>query len=45
MEIPRNGYILLTANDMNEAKDLAKDCPIFTFGGSLEIRERLDMSD
>ena len=40
-----NGYILLTASDMNEAKDLAKDCPIFTFGGSLEIRERLDMSD
>ncbi len=40
-----NGYILLTASDMSEAKDLAKDCPIFTFGGSLEIRECLDMSD
>ena len=38
-----NGYIILTADSMEEAKAFAQDCPIFTFGGSLEIRECIDM--
>ena len=39
-----NGYILLVADNTEEARELAQGCPIFTFGGSLEIRECLDMS-
>ena len=40
-----NGYILLVADSLDEAKNLAQDCPIFAFGGSLEIRECLDMGN
>ncbi len=39
-----NGYVMVSAADMTEAKALANDCPIFTADGSLEIRECLDMS-
>ena len=39
-----NGYVIVSAADMAEAKKLANDCPIFMADGSLEIRECLDMS-
>lgn len=39
-----NGYMLLAADNVDEANALARNCPIFTFGGSLEIRECVDMS-
>lgn len=40
---PVNGYMLLNATDYKEAVKLAKDCPIFEVGGSVEIREVLAM--
>jgi hypothetical protein len=33
------GYLLVKANDMNGAVDLSKDCPIYEYGGSVEVRE------
>ena len=32
------GYTIITAKDINEAAELAKDCPCFEFGGSIELR-------
>jgi hypothetical protein len=34
-----NGYLLIKANDYNEAVELSKDCPVFDGGGSVEVRE------
>lgn len=33
------GYIAVTAKDLDEAAALAKDCPVFSFGGNVEVRE------
>ena len=33
------GYLIVTANSLDEATDLSKGCPIFEEGGSVEIRE------
>ncbi len=33
------GYMLIRANSLKEASGIAKDCPIFIYGGSVEIRE------
>jgi hypothetical protein len=33
------GYILLNADDLDEATEIIKSCPIFEFGGYAEIRE------
>lgn len=33
------GYVSLPAKDMDHAIVLSKECPIFEFGGSIEIRE------
>jgi len=33
------GYQMIKAHDMDEAVEIARDCPIFEFGGSVEIRE------
>lgn len=34
-----SGYLILEAEDMDAAAELAGRCPIFQFGGSVEIRE------
>src|SRR5215831_12342455 len=33
------GYISIKANDLQQAIEIAKDCPIFNFDGIVEIRE------
>jgi len=33
------GYIVVEAKDLSHAAELAKGCPIFEVGGSVEIRE------
>ena len=33
------GYLLLNADDFNEAVDIMKTCPIYEFDGYAEIRE------
>lgn len=33
------GYIAVNAKDLDEAATLAKGCPIFSFGGNVEVRE------
>jgi hypothetical protein len=33
------GFISVQANDLQQALELAKDCPIFDFDGIVEIRE------
>jgi hypothetical protein len=33
------GYSIVKADSIEEATELAKDCPILTFGGNVEIRE------
>jgi hypothetical protein len=34
-----NGYLLIKANDLKEASELAKGCPILDIVGSIEVRE------
>lgn len=33
------GYSLINADSLDEAETIAKGCPIFSFGGSVEVRE------
>lgn len=33
------GYVSLPANDLDHAVELSKECPIFEFGGTVEVRE------
>jgi hypothetical protein len=33
------GFYLITASDLDEATVIAKDCPVYEHGGSVEIRE------
>ena len=33
------GYIVVEAKDLSHAAELAKGCPIFEVGGSVEVRE------
>ncbi|HVM88089.1 MAG TPA: YciI family protein [Puia sp.] len=33
------GYIAIKADSIDEAAEIAKGCPIFSFGGNVEIRE------
>jgi hypothetical protein len=37
------GYVVVTAKDMLEAKAIAMDCPIYNYGGSLELRQVMGM--
>ncbi len=37
------GYLLLKANDYDQAVELTKDCPVFEHYGSVEIREAMHM--
>ena len=36
-----SGYIVVKAEDINEAVEMAKENPIFKIGGSIEVREVL----
>jgi hypothetical protein len=33
------GFFVVLARDINEAVELAKDCPDYEFGGVVEVRE------
>ncbi|HUI65351.1 MAG TPA: YciI family protein [Bacteroidota bacterium] len=33
------GYLMIKARDLGEAVDLSKNCPIFEFDGTVEVRE------
>jgi len=33
------GYLLVKANDLKEATEMAKACPIFEYNGIVEVRE------
>jgi hypothetical protein len=33
-----NGYLIVNANDINEAVEISKGCPIFEENGKLEVR-------
>jgi hypothetical protein len=37
------GYVIIKAKDMDEAAELAKDCPIFAMGGNVEVRTIVSM--
>ena len=37
------GYVLVEAEDLDEAVELSKECPIFEFGGTVEVREAANM--
>lgn len=36
------GYLILECNDMDHATELASDCPIFQFGGRVEVRSLIN---
>lgn len=36
--------LVIKAIDMDSAKDIASKCPVFEFGGSVEVRPMLDMA-
>lgn len=37
------GYLMIKAEDYNQAVEIAKDCPIFEHDGNIEIREVMEM--
>ena len=37
------GYTLVLANDLNQAAELSKGCPIFDNGGAVEVRPVMKM--
>lgn len=37
------GYLIVNANDLDHATELAKDCPIFENDGEIEIRPIMSM--
>lgn len=37
------GYTLVNATDLNQATELSKGCPIFSRGGSVEVRPVMKM--
>lgn len=37
------GYVIVQAESLDEAVKLSKGCPIFDFGGVIEVREAVDM--
>ena len=38
------GYIIVSADTIDEAADIAKGCPILTVGGNVEVRDIVPMS-
>ena len=39
-----DGFIVVTANDIDEACEIAKGCPIFEQGGGVEVRPAASMT-
>ena len=37
------GYLIVTAESMDEAVEISKGCPIFEHGGTTEVREIMSM--
>ena len=37
------GYMIIKANDLDEATEISKDCPIFEYDGVVEVREIVKM--
>ncbi len=37
------GYVAVPANDMEHAVEMSKECPIFEYGGTVEVREIIEM--
>jgi hypothetical protein len=33
------GYLIVKSKSLSEAAELSKDCPIFEYGGTVEVRE------
>lgn len=40
-----SGYYMIHAKDLEEATEIAKGCPILRYGGSIEVRQVMDLSD
>jgi hypothetical protein len=38
------GYMIIKANDLNEATEISKECPIFETHGTVEVREIVKMA-
>ena len=40
-----SGFFIIKAKDINEATELAKDCPVFEYGGAVAVRpvQKMDM--
>ena len=39
------GYIIVNSATIDEAAELAKDCPILKIGGNVEVRTVVSMED
>ncbi|MDX1641588.1 MAG: YciI family protein [Balneolaceae bacterium] len=39
-----SGYYLIKADSLDEATELAKGCPVLRLGGSVEVREIMEMN-
>ncbi|MGN6637371.1 MAG: YciI family protein [Mucilaginibacter sp.] len=39
-----SSVLIITANDMEAAKAIADKCPVFEFGGSIEVRPVMNMA-
>jgi hypothetical protein len=39
------GYIIIKAEDIDEAAELAKGCPVLQIGGNVEVRRLVAMDD
>lgn len=37
------GYLIVNSEDINAAAELSKDCPIFEYNGTVEVREIMSM--
>ena len=37
------GYLIVSAGSLDEAVEISKECPIFEYNGSIEVREILSM--
>lgn len=37
------GYVIVTGKDLSDATDMAKGCPIFDEGGTVEVRAIMEM--
>lgn len=37
------GYYMINANNLQEAAEIAKGCPVLKYGGNVEVREVMDI--